>query len=96
MSDLVELAEVPELFERWLAGRPLAERSRREYARNVRAYCAWLAETRVAGGDARGWRRRRTVMAGRATRGSIRWHVIMPLGISAATCRSRSARRLRR
>lgn len=45
MSDAVEFAEVPELFERWLAGRPLAERSRREYARNVRAYCAWLAET---------------------------------------------------
>ena len=45
MSDAVELAEVPQLFERWLAGRPLAERSRREYARNVRAYCAWLAAT---------------------------------------------------
>jgi hypothetical protein len=45
MSDAVELPEVPELFERWLAGRPLAERSRRAYARNVRAYCAWLAET---------------------------------------------------
>ncbi len=45
MSDAVELAEVPEAFERWLAGRPLADRSRREYARNVRAYCAWLAET---------------------------------------------------
>ncbi len=45
MSDDVELADVPALFERWLAGRPLAERSRREYARNVRVYCAWLAET---------------------------------------------------
>jgi hypothetical protein len=45
MSDAVERSEVPDLFERWLAGRPLAERSRREYARNVRAYCAWLAET---------------------------------------------------
>ncbi len=45
MSDAVELAQIPEVFERWLAGRPLAERSRREYARNVRAYCAWLAET---------------------------------------------------
>jgi hypothetical protein len=30
MSDVVELAEVTELFERWLAGRPLADRSRRE------------------------------------------------------------------
>ena len=46
MSDAVELAGVPERFERWLAGRPMAERSRREYARHVRAYCAWLAETR--------------------------------------------------
>jgi len=45
MSDAVELAAVPEVFEWWLAGRPLAERSRREYARNVRAYCAWLADT---------------------------------------------------
>ena len=45
MSDAVELAEVPQLFEHWLAGRPLADRSRREYARNVRAYCAWLAVT---------------------------------------------------
>jgi len=42
---VVELAEVPELFERWLAGRPLADRSRREYARNVRAYCDWLSDT---------------------------------------------------
>jgi hypothetical protein len=39
MSDVVELAEVPDLFERWLAGRPLADRSRREYARNV-AQCS--------------------------------------------------------
>jgi len=45
MSGAVELAEVPEAFERWLAGRSLADRSRREYARNVRVYCAWLAET---------------------------------------------------
>ncbi len=51
MSDRVELADVPALFERWLAGRPLAARSRREYARNVRAFCAWLAETH----DRAGW-----------------------------------------
>jgi hypothetical protein len=42
MSDAVEVTEAP---ERWHAGRPLADRSRREYARNVRAYCAWLVET---------------------------------------------------
>jgi len=51
MSDDVELADVPALFERWLAGRPLAERSRREYARNVRAFCGWLADTP----DRAGW-----------------------------------------
>lgn len=45
MSDVVELVEVPERFGRWLAGRPLAERSRREYARNARAYCTWLEQT---------------------------------------------------
>jgi integrase/recombinase XerC len=39
------------VFERGLAGRPLAERSRREYARNVRVYCAWLATTP----DRAGW-----------------------------------------
>ena len=51
MSDDVELADVPALFERWLAGRPLAERSRREYARNVRVFCGWLADTP----DRTGW-----------------------------------------
>lgn len=45
MSDAIDLADVPGRFEDWLAGRPLADRSRREYARNVRAYCVWLAET---------------------------------------------------
>jgi len=30
MSDIIELTDVAERFERWLAGRPLAERSRRE------------------------------------------------------------------
>ncbi len=51
MSDDVELADVPALFEGWLAGRPLAERSRREYARNVRVFCGWLADTP----DRAGW-----------------------------------------
>ena len=50
MRDAVELTEMPQLFEHWLAGRPLADRSRREYARNVRAYCAWLAVTPDRGG----------------------------------------------
>lgn len=31
-------------YERWLAGLPLAERTRREYARWVRLFCAWLAD----------------------------------------------------
>jgi integrase/recombinase XerC len=50
MSDPVALVDVPAVFERWLAGRPLADRSRREYARNVRAFCAWLAVTPDRGG----------------------------------------------
>lgn len=50
MSDEVKVEEIPGQFERWLAGRPLAERSRREYARNVRAYCVWLTETPDRGG----------------------------------------------
>jgi hypothetical protein len=84
MSDVVELAEVPELFERWLAGRPLADRSRREYARNVRAYCDWLSDTPP------------TAMAGRATRWSIRLRAITPPGNSADICRSSVGRRCRR
>jgi site-specific recombinase XerD len=51
MEGSVAVSEVPERFERWLAGRPLAERSRREYARNVRAFCAWLQVTP----DGEGW-----------------------------------------
>jgi hypothetical protein len=44
MSEDVELADVPALFERWLAGRPLADHSGSEYARNVRAFCALLSD----------------------------------------------------
>lgn len=81
MSDALELADVPQLFERWLAGRPLADRSRREYARDVRAYCAWLAETparRLAGRSAERSARARSrrpglpsLLAGRAARGRV-------------------------
>ena len=41
-------------YERWLVGLPLAERTRREYARWVRLFCAWLADgadTRAIGAD---------------------------------------------
>jgi hypothetical protein len=38
-------------FERWVAWQPLAERSAREYRRNVAAFCAWLEATP----DASGW-----------------------------------------
>jgi integrase len=31
-------------YERWLAGLPLAERTRREYLRWVRVFCGWLAD----------------------------------------------------
>jgi hypothetical protein len=37
-------------YRRWLVSQPLAERSKREYLRNVEAFCAWL----TAVGDA-GW-----------------------------------------
>jgi hypothetical protein len=37
-------------YRRWLASVPLAERSKREYARNVEAFCDWLAEV-----DNEGW-----------------------------------------
>ena len=83
MSDAVELAAVPEVFERWLAGRPLAERSRREYARNVRAYCAWLAVTP----DRDGWQ---------GDPLPTRSRVITRPATSAATSRSSGARRRRR
>lgn len=45
MAGWVDPEEAAASFERWLGGQPLAERSRREYARNVRAFCAWLAAT---------------------------------------------------
>lgn len=41
-------------YERWLAGLPLAERTRGEYARWVRLFCAWLADgadVRALGAD---------------------------------------------
>jgi hypothetical protein len=50
MSGRVEPAEVVERYRRWLASVPLAERSKREYARNVEAFCGWLAEV-----DTEGW-----------------------------------------
>jgi integrase/recombinase XerC len=37
-------------YEQWLSSQPLAERSKREYLRNVRVFCAWLAEA-----DDGGW-----------------------------------------
>jgi len=30
-------------YRRWLSSQPLAERSKREYLRNVEAFCSWLA-----------------------------------------------------
>ena len=42
MSGRVEPAEAVERYRRWLASVPLAERSKREYARNVESFCDWL------------------------------------------------------
>jgi len=50
MSGRVEPAEAVDRYRRWLASVPLAERSKREYARNVEAFCDWLAEV-----DNEGW-----------------------------------------
>jgi site-specific recombinase XerD len=50
MSGRVEPAETVDRYRRWLASVPLAERSKREYARNVEAFCGWLAEV-----DNEGW-----------------------------------------
>ena len=47
-------AVVLEGYERWLAGLPLAERTRREYARWARLFCGWLREgidERAVGAD---------------------------------------------
>lgn len=45
MADWTELARALKEFEVWLARQPLAERSAREYLRNVRAFRAWLEAT---------------------------------------------------
>lgn len=50
MSGRVEPAEAVDRYRRWLASVPLAERSKREYVRNVEAFCDWLAEV-----DNEGW-----------------------------------------
>lgn len=50
MSGRVEPAEAVKRYRRWLASVPLAERSKREYVRNVEAFCDWLAEV-----DNEGW-----------------------------------------
>jgi len=51
MANWTEPARALEEFEVWLARQPLAERSAREYLRNVRAFCVWLASTP----DREGW-----------------------------------------
>jgi site-specific recombinase XerD len=51
MGGWIDPGEAATGFARWLAGQPLAERSRREYARNVRAFCDWLAVS----ADRDGW-----------------------------------------
>lgn len=45
MADWTEPARALEEFGVWLARQPLAERSAREYLRNVRAFCGWLEAT---------------------------------------------------
>jgi hypothetical protein len=63
MDDWRNPGEALANYERWLAGLPLAERTRREYARWVRLFCAWLAD----GADVRALGADRCVIRGRAT-----------------------------
>jgi integrase/recombinase XerC len=42
MQQLGDVAAAQLQFERWLARQPLAERTKREYARNVRVFLGWL------------------------------------------------------
>lgn len=49
MSGRVEPADAVERYRRWLVAVPLAERSKREYARNVEAFCGWLASVQGDG-----------------------------------------------
>ena len=45
MAKWTEPGRALEEFEEWLSRQPLADRSAREYLRNVRGFCAWLAST---------------------------------------------------
>lgn len=42
MQELSDVARAQVEFERWLERQPLAERTKREYARNVRVFLGWL------------------------------------------------------
>ena len=44
MARLVKPEQALRRYARWLSSQPLAERSKREYLRNVEAFCAWLAD----------------------------------------------------
>jgi hypothetical protein len=72
MANWTEPARALEEFEVWLARQPLAERSAREYLRNVRAFCVC-------------WRRRRTAKGGRQIRSPIRSPAITRSGTSGDT-----------
>ncbi|MGI9098031.1 MAG: phage integrase N-terminal SAM-like domain-containing protein [Solirubrobacteraceae bacterium] len=50
MQQLGDVAQAQADFERWLERQPLADRTKREYARNVRVFLEWLAAS--AGWDA--------------------------------------------
>jgi len=44
MQQLGDVAAAREDFERWLERQPLADRTKREYARNVRVFLEWLTD----------------------------------------------------
>src|ERR1700733_6070173 len=66
MEGWLDPAEAMAAYERWLAGLPLAARTRGEYARWARAFCAWLADgadVRALGADPLGDARARDYAA---------------------------------
>jgi len=54
MEGWIDPSEALAAYEPWLAGLPLAERTRKEYSRWVRVFCAWIADgvdVRAVGAD---------------------------------------------
>jgi len=71
MAKTVGPTDVLRRYRRWLGSQPLAERSKREYLRNVEVFCAWLGTVDDA--------------AGAGIRSAIGWRGITPPGTSSGS-----------